>query len=101
MRTQSAGLPSTAQPQRRSPSAAPSLMPAVAGQHPRLLFSKADITELKKQAAADPILKKACEDTCSWARRFTLALRKKWEKPFRDHIAAAVKAAAKASGHGM
>jgi hypothetical protein len=35
------------------------------------------------------------------ARRFTLALRKKWEKPFRDHIAAAVKAAAKASGHGM
>jgi hypothetical protein len=35
------------------------------------------------------------------ARKFTLALRRKWEKPFHDHIAKAVKEAAKASGHGM
>ena len=33
------------------------------------------------------------------ARKFTLALRKKWEQPFHDHIAKAVKDAAKASGH--
>jgi hypothetical protein len=33
------------------------------------------------------------------ARRFTLALRKKWEKPFKEHIQAALKKAAKASGH--
>jgi hypothetical protein len=37
------------------------------------------------------------------ARNFTVALRKKWEKPtmFRARMAAAVKKAAKASGHGV
>lgn len=35
------------------------------------------------------------------ARHFTVALRKKWEKPFHDHMKKAVAEAAKASGHGM
>lgn len=35
------------------------------------------------------------------ARKFTLALRKKWEKPFNTRLEAAMKRAAKASGHSL
>jgi hypothetical protein len=35
------------------------------------------------------------------ARRFTLALRKKWEGPFKQHIQTAVAKGVKASGHAM
>jgi hypothetical protein len=35
------------------------------------------------------------------ARGFTIALRKKWEQPFKDHMKAAVAEARRASGHAI
>ena len=50
-----------------SPSSAPTLLPAVKGVHPRLLFSPSDIETLKGKISSDPILQKAFEGTKQWA----------------------------------
>jgi hypothetical protein len=55
-----------------APTEVPKLLDAVKGQHPRLLFTKAEIEELKKRVASDPILKKAAEDTVAAAKKFKL-----------------------------
>jgi hypothetical protein len=48
---------------------APQLLAAVAGQHPRLLYSQADIDALKARIAADPILKKTYDDNLALVKR--------------------------------
>lgn len=45
------------------------MRPDLKGQHPRLLFTKAEIEELKKRVAADPLLQKTSERLISWAKR--------------------------------
>lgn len=42
---------------------APKLVSAVAGQHPRLLYTQADIDALKQRIATDPILKATYDST--------------------------------------
>ena len=48
----------------------PQLLPSVAGQHPRLLFTPAEIADLKVKIAADPILKKTYEAMSASAKKF-------------------------------
>ena len=43
----------------------PQLLDSVKGKHPRLLFTAAEIDEMKKRIAADPFLKKILDDTVS------------------------------------
>ena len=73
-----------------APATAPQLLPAVRGKHPRLLFTKAEIEELRKQISTDPILKKAYDDNAAWAKKFNLA--KAWQPTaiFRDDTPAIV-----------
>lgn len=59
------------------PTATVSLLPALQGQHPRLLFTKAEIEKLKGQIATDPILKRTYADISQFAKKFTLA--KAWQ----------------------
>lgn len=67
-----------------APAAVPQLLSAVRNSHPRLLFTKAEIAQLKTQIPGDPILKKTYEDNASWAKKFNLA--KAWQPTaiFRD-----------------
>ncbi len=60
-----------------APAAVPELLASVRGQHPRVLFTKAEIDKLKKEIAADPFLKKTYEDVSAWSKKFTLA--KAWQ----------------------
>jgi hypothetical protein len=55
------------------PTEVPQMLGAVKGQHPRLLFTKQEIAELKKRISSDPILKKAYDDNTAWAKKFNLA----------------------------
>ncbi|CAN5760146.1 hypothetical protein BH09VER1_BH09VER1_13100 [soil metagenome] len=48
----------------------PQIVAALRGQHPRLLFTTAEIDELKKRIAGDPLLKKAADQLDTWAKRF-------------------------------
>lgn len=47
----------------------PQVVPAMKGQHPRLLFTTAEIEELKKKVAADPVLKQTADKLIAWAKR--------------------------------
>jgi hypothetical protein len=51
------------------PATPPAIVPALKGQHPRLLFTKAEIEDLRKRVAADPLLKKTAERLIAWAKR--------------------------------
>lgn len=52
-----------------APTAAPQIVESLKGQHPRLLFTTAEITELKKRVAADPLLKQTADRLLAWAKR--------------------------------
>lgn len=52
---------------------APQLLPAIKGQHPRLLFTKAEIDQLRTRIPQDPILKKAYDDLSAWSKRVKIA----------------------------
>lgn len=49
--------------------APPHILPALKGQHPRLLFTRAELEELRKRAASDPVLKPAADRLVAWAKR--------------------------------
>lgn len=53
-----------------APGDAVTLLPAVRGVHPRLLFNAADIARLKEQIKTDPVLKKTADDMFLRSRRF-------------------------------
>jgi hypothetical protein len=55
------------------PTAVPQILPAMKGQHPRLLFTSKEIEILKKQIASDPLLQKTYKDNAGRAKAFTLA----------------------------
>lgn len=50
----------------------PQIVPAMRGQHPRLMFTTAEIDAMRKASETDPVLKRARADVGGWARRFKL-----------------------------
>jgi hypothetical protein len=48
------------------------IVPALKGVHPRLLFTKQEIARTKELAQTDPVLKRAYDDTTSFAKRFKM-----------------------------
>lgn len=51
----------------------PELLAAMRGQHPRLLFTRPEVDELRKRIASDPMLQKTAEATVAWAKRFRMS----------------------------
>lgn len=50
----------------------PTVLKALAGQHPRLLFTRAELAELQQSAAKDPLIRRAIDDTIATAGMFPL-----------------------------
>ncbi|NLX59808.1 MAG: hypothetical protein GXY74_12045 [Phycisphaerae bacterium] len=64
-------------PAKDPPAARPSVVKAMAGRHPRLWFTADEAAAVKSRAADDPILKQACDDVTSAAKRFKLRVEAK------------------------